>query len=124
MYTPGTPCRRRRLRNPNDSVFSLESGYFSAAMPGIRESAALKADKVNATPVVHRWKSKKRSGQKVRLVRQFYLILEGNASMLRFEKWGETHRHPYGENIPSQRSSELFQSITDESRHAGSILYQ
>jgi hypothetical protein len=51
-------------------------------------------------------------------------ILEDNASMLRFEKCGETHRHPYGENIPSQRSSELFQSITDESRHAGSILYQ
>ena len=47
----------------------------------------------------------------------YYLILEDNASMLRFEKWGETHRHPYGENIPSQRSSELFQSITDESRH-------
>lgn len=47
----------------------------------------------------------------------YYLILEDNASMFRFEKWGETHRHPYGENIPSQRSSELFQSITDESRH-------
>ena len=47
----------------------------------------------------------------------YYLILEDNASMMRFEKWGETHRHPFGENIPSQRSSELFQSITDESRH-------
>ena len=47
----------------------------------------------------------------------YYLILEDSASMFRFEKWGETHRHPYGENIPSQRSSELFQSITDESRH-------
>ena len=47
----------------------------------------------------------------------YYLILEDNASMMRFEKWGETHRHPFGENIPSQRSSELFQSITDETRH-------
>ena len=47
----------------------------------------------------------------------YYLILEDNASMMRFEKWGETHRHPFGENIPSQRSSDLFQSITDESRH-------
>ena len=47
----------------------------------------------------------------------YYLILEDNASMMRFEKWGETHRHPFGEDIPSQRSSELFQSITDESRH-------
>ena len=47
----------------------------------------------------------------------YYLILEDNASMMRFEKWGETHRHPFGENISSQRSSELFQSITDESRH-------
>ena len=47
----------------------------------------------------------------------YYLILEDDVSMLRFEKWGETHWHPYGENIPSQRSSELFQPITDESRH-------
>ena len=47
----------------------------------------------------------------------YYLILEDNASMMRFEKWGETHWHPFGENIPSQRSSELFQSITDETRH-------
>ena len=47
----------------------------------------------------------------------YYLILEDNASMMRFEKWGETHRHPYGENISSQRGSELFQSITDEARH-------
>lgn len=47
----------------------------------------------------------------------YYLILEDNASMMRFEKWGETHRHPHGENIPSQRSSELFQSVTDEARH-------
>ena len=47
----------------------------------------------------------------------YYLILEDNASMMRFEKWGETHRHPYGENIPSQRSSDLFQSITDEARN-------
>jgi len=35
----------------------------------------------------------------------YYLIPEDNASMMRFEKWGETHRHPFGENISSQRMS-------------------
>ena len=34
--------------------------------------------------------------------------------MYRFHKWGITHRHPYGKDIPSQKSSELFDLITDE----------
>lgn len=44
----------------------------------------------------------------------FYLILEDNNPLYRFEKWNLTHKHPYGQDITSPRSSELLASITDE----------
>lgn len=44
----------------------------------------------------------------------YYLILEDNNPLYRFEKWNFTHKHPYGANIASSRSSEFFASITDE----------
>lgn len=47
----------------------------------------------------------------------YYLILEDSAPLSRFEKWGILHKHPYGNTITSQRSSELFASITEESKH-------
>ena len=46
----------------------------------------------------------------------YYLILEENNSLSRFPKWSALHIHPYGHNIPSQRSSELFSSITEEAK--------
>ncbi len=46
----------------------------------------------------------------------YYLILEENNSLSRFSRWQRLHAHPYGEDIPSQRGSELFQSISEEER--------
>ena len=46
-----------------------------------------------------------------------YLILEDKNPLYRFEKWGSLHKHPYGKNITSQRSSELFASITEEAKN-------
>jgi transposase len=46
----------------------------------------------------------------------YYLILEDNSPLYRFEKWSSLHKHPYEKNISSQRSSELFASITEESK--------
>ncbi len=46
----------------------------------------------------------------------YYLVLEDHNPLYRFEKWGSLHKHPYGKNIPSQRSSELFASITEEEK--------
>ena len=46
----------------------------------------------------------------------YYLILESDSPLFRFEKWSMLHRHPHGSNIPSQRSSDLFAEITEESR--------
>ncbi|MDP1007466.1 hypothetical protein, partial [Klebsiella pneumoniae] len=42
----------------------------------------------------------------------YYLILEDRNPLSRFPRWAAIHRHPHGAVIPSQRSSELFASIT------------
>jgi transposase len=42
----------------------------------------------------------------------YYLIMEDNNPLFRFEKWGAIHNHPFGSDISSQRSSKLFASIT------------
>ena len=46
----------------------------------------------------------------------YYLILEDQNPLFRFKKWAKLHRHPYGKDIPSQRSTELFQSITEDAK--------
>ena len=46
----------------------------------------------------------------------YYLILEDANPLTRFAKWASIHEHPYGRDISSQRSSELFASITEEER--------
>ncbi len=46
----------------------------------------------------------------------YYLILEDNNPLMRFEKWGDTHKHPFGKDITSQRSSELFASIGENDK--------
>ncbi|WP_028893768.1 IS1634 family transposase [Syntrophorhabdus aromaticivorans] len=46
----------------------------------------------------------------------YYLILEDRNPLSRFPRWAQIHRHPYGEIISSQRSSDLFASIAEEGR--------
>jgi transposase len=46
----------------------------------------------------------------------YYLILEDSNPLYRFEKWASLHKHPYGKDISSQRSSELFASITEDAK--------
>lgn len=46
----------------------------------------------------------------------YYLILESSNPLSRFRKWGLIHKHPYNDDIPSQRSTELFQSVTEEAK--------
>jgi transposase len=47
----------------------------------------------------------------------YYLILEDSRSLSRFDKWNQLHKHPWGENIPSQRISELFASISEGTKN-------
>jgi hypothetical protein len=44
----------------------------------------------------------------------YFLILEGKNPLYRFEKWGQIHKHPCGEDISSQRSSEIFSEISED----------
>ena len=46
----------------------------------------------------------------------YFLILEDRSTMRRFPKWQRLHFHPYRKDIPSQRSSELFDAITENSK--------
>ena len=46
----------------------------------------------------------------------YFLILEENNPLSRFPKWASLHKHPFGKGIPSQRSSDLFASITEDTR--------
>ena len=46
----------------------------------------------------------------------YYLILEDRAPLSRFVRWERTHEHPYGKEIASQRSSELFGSVTEDAK--------
>jgi len=46
----------------------------------------------------------------------YYLALEDKSPLYRFEKWDALHKHPYGKNITSQRSSELFATISEEAK--------
>ena len=46
----------------------------------------------------------------------YFLILEDRTPLSRFTKWAHTHHHPYGKDIPSQRSSELFSAVNESHR--------
>jgi transposase len=46
----------------------------------------------------------------------YFLILEDRNPLSRFNRWAAVHWHPHGDSISSQRSSELFASLTDEAR--------
>ena len=46
----------------------------------------------------------------------YYLALEPFSPMYRFKRWAATHEHPYGKDIPSQRSSELLPMVTEAAK--------
>ena len=46
----------------------------------------------------------------------YYLVLEEGQAMYRFNKWSASHKHPFGKDIPSQRSSELFGLISEDAK--------
>jgi hypothetical protein len=46
----------------------------------------------------------------------YFLVLEGHNPMYRFSRWAKSHHHPYGQDIASQRISELFSRIDESSK--------
>lgn len=46
----------------------------------------------------------------------YYLVMENDSPMYRFHKWSRTHEHPHSKDIPSQRISDLFAGISEQSK--------
>jgi transposase len=44
----------------------------------------------------------------------YYSVLEPEAPLYRFRRFAATHEHPYGKDIPSQKSSNLLSLITED----------
>lgn len=82
--------------------------YYGATylLDAIGESAGIVTDLKSAFPDDYR----------KLLSLAYYLILENESPMYRFSKWARNHRHPYGDDITSQRISELFGSINEEAK--------
>ena len=47
----------------------------------------------------------------------YYLTLEDNSPLYRFEKWSQLHQHPNNQNLTSQRTSEIFSNITENQKN-------
>jgi transposase len=47
----------------------------------------------------------------------YYLVLEPESTLYRFDKWHQLHKHPYGQNITSERSTSIFTSITEDAKN-------
>ena len=47
----------------------------------------------------------------------YYMILESESTLFRFEKWCALHKHPYDKHISSQRSSEILSDISEEEKN-------
>ena len=47
----------------------------------------------------------------------YYMILESESPLFRFEKWSAVHKHPYDKTISSQRSNELFSDSSEEEKN-------
>ena len=46
----------------------------------------------------------------------YYLILEDSSALSRFSRWATIHEHPFGQDIPSQRSSEILRCVTEAAK--------
>jgi len=87
---PATECKR---------LFSGATYLFDK----IGEMLGVSADMQSCFPQIHQ----------EMLSLSYYLALEPHSPMSRFKRWAATHYHPYGQDIPSQRSSELLPMVTE-----------
>jgi len=89
-------------------ITTIQRSFYGATylFDQIGETVGIRADLKSCFPEIY----------KQILSVAYYLILEENNSLSRFSHWQKTHSHPYGEDLPSQRSSDLFQSIDEASR--------
>lgn len=91
-------------RGPGPSIHAARTFYGAAyLLDAIGEKLGIAEDLKQSFPGIDR---------QIRSI-VYFLILEDSNPLYRFEKWSSLHKHPYNENIPSQRSSEIFASVTE-----------
>ncbi len=98
----------RNRKPPKDIRLSEPRCFYGATylLDAIGEKTGIAADLKNCLPDTY-----------LQLLSiAYYLILEDASPLFRFEKWNRLHHHPCGCDIPSQRSSELFASISEADR--------
>jgi transposase len=102
------PTRKREKTTGNAAVSSTSRSFFGATylFDAIGEKLGIINDLKRCFPDIY----------KQLLSVAYYLILEDRNPLSRFPKWSATHKHPHGTDIPSQRSSELFDSIDERSK--------
>lgn len=113
-----TDGRGRKAKDPIVTILPVKPGPVPAATPNRRfYGATYLLDEIGkVTGVTQDLKQCFPSTFKQILSIAYYLILENDSPLFRFEKWSSLHKHPFDKDIPSQRSSELFASITEENK--------
>lgn len=113
-----TDGRGRKAKDPIVTSLPVKPGPVPAATPNRRfYGATYLLDEIGkVTGVTQDLKQCFPSTFKQILSIAYYLILENDSPLFRFEKWSSLHKHPFDKDIPSQRSSELFASITEENK--------
>ncbi|MCK9230486.1 MAG: hypothetical protein RBS58_07240 [Syntrophales bacterium] len=101
----GTWISRRYAPRNDKMQRSLSRSFYGATylFDAIGEKLGITADLRKCFPGTY----------KQTLSTTYYLIMEDRNPLSRFSKWAATHKHPYGKHMPSQRSSELFVSISE-----------
>ncbi len=103
------PTRKKALNNKTQNCTSESKRSFYGAtllFDKIGEKIGLKDDLKNCFPDTY----------KQILSIAYYLILEDKNPLSRFPKWAAIHKHPHGENISSQRSSDIFADMSNDGR--------
>lgn len=100
-------AREKRTRGPVPTTWATRSFYGATyLLDRIEDGTGVRQDLKTCFPDSYR--------QLLSIA--YYLILEDKNPLSRFSRWAALHRHPHGESISSQRSSELFASITEEAK--------
>ncbi|MCL2691125.1 MAG: transposase, partial [Candidatus Bathyarchaeota archaeon] len=92
-------------QNPTKTPKRLFTGT-TYLLDKITEKLGINTDLKQCFPTIH----------KEILSLTYYLTLEPTSPIYRFKKWANTHEHPNGKDIPSQRSSELLSMITEDAK--------
>jgi transposase len=100
---------KQQQEQPKDKAASSPRGTFYGAtylLQEMAEKTGIREDLQKAFPDDY---------QKI-LSLANYLVMESDSPMYRFSHWRVKHWHPYGQELGSQRISELFATMKEESR--------